>query len=78
MKAKPHLHEPCEFSESRSVEKSPVMTNFASVNEIIGRHRWMIYAPVFTTTTVDCLHRNVPRQLKPALSAAGVFGTDSR
>jgi len=48
----------------------------ASVNEKIGRHRWMICGLIFAATTINYLDRNVLGLLKPILSAGGVFGPD--
>ena len=50
--------------------------SFNSVNEQIGRHRWTICALIFAVTTINYLDRNVLGQLKPVLSASGVFGGD--
>ena len=48
----------------------------ASINEKVGRHRWTICALIFAATTINYLDRSVLGQLKPILSAAGVFGAD--
>ena len=50
--------------------------SFTSVNESIGRHRWTICALIFAATTINYMDRNVLGNLKPWLSAAGVFGAE--
>jgi ACS family hexuronate transporter-like MFS transporter len=56
------------------VEPAPSVA--ATLNEVIGKHRWTICALIFAATTINYLDRNVLGLLKPVLSAAGVFGPD--
>ena len=48
----------------------------ATLNQVIGRHRWTICALIFAATTINYLDRNVLGLLKPVLSDKGVFGAD--
>lgn len=50
--------------------------SLSSVNQAIGRHRWTICGLIFAATTINYLDRNVLGNLKPILSAAGVFGNE--
>src|ERR1051325_4483113 len=56
------------------VEPAPSIS--ATLNKVIGKHRWTICALIFAATTINYLDRNVLGLLKPVLSAAGVFGAD--